>query len=88
MAGSRSSGSGDSGNESTETARKADAVVEYTGGADEAKISASDWKKAKVEDQEQVVFNEDNEYKVPVSDLSADALKVLRKDSRFKVPEA
>lgn len=72
----------------SEPKKASEAVVEYTGSADEVRISAADWKKGKVEDQEQVSFNEDNEFKVPVSDLSADALKVLRKDSRFKVPEA
>lgn len=68
------------------TPAKAEAFVEYTGSADEAKISAADWTKAKVDDQKQVVWNADNEFKVPVSDLNDAALKALRKDSRFKVP--
>jgi len=68
---------------------KAETFVEYVGTADEAKISASDWNKAKVEgNQKQVVWNADNDFKVPTSDLNAEALKVLRKDPRFKVPEA
>lgn len=72
---------------STSTPAKAEAFVEYVGTADEAKISANDWKKAKVEgDQKQVVWNADNEFKVPVGDLNDAALKALRKDSRFKVP--
>jgi hypothetical protein len=76
---------GSSGSQATPA--KTDAVVEYVGSADEAKISANDWKKAKVEgDHKQVVWNADNEYKVPVSDLNDGALKALRRDSRFKVP--
>lgn len=67
---------------------KADAVVEYTGTADVAKISASDWKKAGVDNQEQVVFDRSNKYKVAASDLSKEALEVLGNDSRFKLPEA
>lgn len=79
--------SGESG--TTSTTAKTDAVVEYTGSADEVKISASDWNKAGVEgDQKQVVWNRANRFKVPAGDLSAEALEVLRTDSRFKVPEA
>lgn len=77
-----------SGSQATASTAKTDAFVEYVGSADVAKISAADWKKAKVEGQEQVVWDADNEHKVKVSDLSADALKVLAKDSRFKVPSS
>lgn len=61
-------------------------VVKYVGTADEARISASDWKKANVEEQDQVVFNQGNNFQVKTSDLSAGALEALSKDSRFKVP--
>lgn len=64
-------------------------VVEYVGSADEAKISAADWRKAGIEADklEQVVWNAGNRKKVKASDLSKEQLEVLRGDDRFKVPE-
>jgi hypothetical protein len=69
-------------------AAKEEAVVEYVGTADVRKISAADWKKAGVEDHKQVSWDADNGHKVPVSDLSKEALEVLKSDTGFKVPEA
>jgi hypothetical protein len=73
---------------SSATTAKDEAVVEYVGTANEAKISAADWRKAGVEAEklEQVVWNAANRKRVKVSDLSADQLAVLRNDDRFKVP--
>lgn len=83
-----SSKAGSSGESATTTTAKTTSgdVVEYTGTADEVKISSADFKKVGVEGQEQVVFNRENQFKVDASSLSAEALDALRKDSRFKVP--
>lgn len=67
---------------------KEEAVVEYVGTADVRQISAADWTKAGVQDQTKVVWDASNKHKVPVSDLSKEALEILKADSGFKVPEA
>lgn len=65
-------------------------VVEYqaTGGTfpfHVREITAADWKKAGVEGQKTVTWSKDNNFRVPVADLSADALKVIEADSELKL---
>jgi hypothetical protein len=63
--------------------------VQYVGTADNAIISAADWKKVGAEGQESVTWSAvDNQHKVEVGKLSKEALEYLARDSRFKLPKA
>lgn len=55
-------------------------VVKYIGTANIRKISASDWRSIGVEEQTQVVWDKSNNFQVPVSELTADAVKYLDED--------
>ena len=74
----------------TEAQAKAteESVVEYTGGADVRRISADEWESAGVEGQSGTVWDSSNGYKVPVSELSDAAIKVLEANGGFTLPNA
>lgn len=74
--------------EGSNTAAKAPKVVRYTGSAERRIISAKDWKSVGAEGQAQVVWDSSNGFKVPVSELSKEAMEYVAKDSGFKVEEA
>jgi len=63
-------------------------VVKYVGTADVRRISAADWRKADVEDQNQVEWSKDNKFTVPVADLSDNAMQIIEKDSGFVITDA
>jgi len=51
-------------------------------------ITSSQWKRAGVEDQKTVVWNHGNDFRVPIGDFNADALKLLEGDSELVTVEA
>lgn len=66
-------------------------VVKWAGGNFPfvvRQITTAEWKKAGVEDQKTVIWNADNGFQVPVSDLNEAALKLLEKDDELNVHEA
>jgi hypothetical protein len=75
-------------NTKPEAETKPEAVVQYVGTSDVRQITAAEWTKAGVKDQNKVVWDASNRHKVPVSELSAEALELLKGDSAFKLPEA
>ena len=62
--------------------------VKYVGTSDIRRISKQDWKAAKVDDHETLEWNAENEFTVPLENISPAALEILKKDSGFKVVEA
>lgn len=60
-------------------------VVKYIGTSDVRSISKAEWSKAGVKGQEDVVWNAENKFQVPASDLSEDALALLD-PAEFKTP--
>lgn len=73
---------------SSNTEAKAPKVVRYTGSADRRVISAKDWKSVGADGQAQTEWSSKNGFKVPVSELSKEAMEYVAKDSGFKVEEA
>lgn len=59
-------------------------LVVYTGDAGTREISRSDWKAAGIE-HDAVVWNADNDYALPASSFSAEALELLKRDRFIKV---
>lgn len=68
----------------TQQAAKTVKGLKYTGDADVREITKAQWAKAKVEGQETVRWDAENDHTVKESDLNKDALKVLEKDKSFK----
>lgn len=68
-----------------EKAADAPKVVKYTGDAGIREITAAQWKNAGVEDQKTTIWDDSNEYTLPISDFSAEALRVLERDKQIKV---
>ena len=63
-------------------------VVKYVGTADVREIDANAWKSIGVEDQHKVVWDRKNRWRVPVADLSDNAVRYLDEDdSGFVVVE-
>lgn len=60
-------------------------VVKYTGDAGVREITEAQWKGAGVEDQKTTIWDESNEYTLPISKFNADALAVLERDKQIKV---
>ena len=79
-------------NESQQAPRAAtEQVVHWKGGLFpfvRREITAAQWKKAGVEDQKTVVWDNDNGFKVPVSEFNEAALKLLEKDDELNVRDA
>lgn len=76
-------------NDSSDTKVASGKVAKYVGTANRRKISAADWNSIGVEDQKQVVWDKDNKFTVPVSDLQPGAVKYLDEtDSGFVVTDA
>jgi hypothetical protein len=61
--------------------------VEYKGKATTRRITADQWAQARVPDQNEVVWEKSNEYKVSISDLSDKALQLLAHDGSFALPK-
>lgn len=61
--------------------------LKYVGIAGVRKISKADWAKAKIENQDAVEWNAENDFVVPLSDLNEKAQAVLAKDPGFKTVE-
>lgn len=61
--------------------------VEYKGKATIRRITQSDWEKARVKGQGEVVWDKSNDFQVPLSDLNSAALAVIRRDGAFAIPE-
>jgi hypothetical protein len=59
--------------------------VRYVGDAGTREITAAQWKGAGVEDQEGVVWDASNDYTLPASDFTPDALRVLARDRGLKI---
>jgi hypothetical protein len=60
--------------------------VEYKGKATTRRITAEQWKQAKVDDQEEVVWDKSNDFRVDLSELSEKAQTVLGRDPSFAFP--
>lgn len=69
----------------TTAAEQPSAKVKYTGGAGVRVITAAQWKGAGVENQATVTWDAGNDYTLPSSDFSADALEVLERDPNIKI---
>jgi hypothetical protein len=69
------------------TQAKPDPVVEYTGTSDVREITAAQWAKAGIEGQNLTRWHAENNFKLPVGELSKEALELLAKDSEFKFPD-
>ena len=52
-------------------------LVLYVGGADVRQITAQEWEAAGVENQDTVVFNRENNWRVPANELTDAALQLL-----------
>lgn len=63
-------------------------TIKYTGDAGVREITAAQWKTAGVEDQETVVWDASNDYTVPLSKFTPDAIAVLRRDRGLKITES
>ncbi len=61
-------------------------VVTYIGSASHRRITKEQWSLAGVGDMDGVEWTFANDFKVPASVLSESALKVLSKDSGFRIP--
>ena len=61
--------------------------VEYKGKATMRRITAEQWEQARVRDQSEVVWDNSNDFRVPLADLNIGALAVLRRDGSFAIPE-
>lgn len=57
--------------------------VQYVGNSTLRIIDKQGWLAAGVDDQDEVVWSVDNEYKVPASELSEKAIAYCQKDGRF-----
>lgn len=57
--------------------KKNDDVLIYTGGATERIITEDQWKAAGVENQGTVVFNKDNNHRIPLNELTEPARQLL-----------
>lgn len=60
--------------------------VEYKGKATTRRITVEQWKQAKVDDQEEVVWDKSNDFRVDLSDLNEKAQMVLARDPSFAFP--
>jgi hypothetical protein len=60
-------------------------VVKYTGDAGVREITKAQWKGAGVEGQDTTIWDETNDYTLPIGAFSADALTVLERDKQIKV---
>lgn len=60
--------------------------VTYKGRAATRRITAEQWEKAGVSDQQEVVWDSSNNFQVRVDKLSDEALNALRRDGSFSVP--
>lgn len=58
--------------------------VKYTGGAGVREITQAQWKGAGVEGQKTTVWDASNDYTLPTSDFSPEALEVLKRDPQIK----
>jgi hypothetical protein len=58
-------------------ANREEDLVLYVGGADVRQITKSEWEGAGVENQDTVVFNKENNWRVPADELTGDALQLL-----------
>lgn len=61
------------------------AVVRYIGGSDTRDIDANAWKAVDVQDQRKVSWNKENNWRVPVSELSEAAVDFLTASGEFKL---
>lgn len=68
--------------------KSGDKVVTYRGGAHVREITADQWKKAGVEDQETTIWEAGNNWEVDYDEFTDGALAILRRDSTFKVPRS
>lgn len=64
---------------------KAEGVVRYLGVATRRILTEEDWKNVGAEGQKGVEWNFQNEFRLPVSDFSKEALAYLKKDNRFRI---
>jgi hypothetical protein len=65
------------------------AVVKYTGQSDVRVITKRDWKAIDIDDQDTVVWNWRNDWAVPVTDLSEEALNYVKNvDEELKIIDA
>lgn len=69
----------------TEEAQADKAVVRYVGGSDVREIDAAAWKAVGVEDQRMVRWSKDNNWRVPVSELSEGAVDWAVASGEFKL---
>lgn len=60
-------------------------TVKYTGSAGVREITKAQWKSAGIENQNAVEWNAGNEYSLPKSEFSAEALEVLKRDKNLKI---
>jgi len=71
-----------------EAAKLTKKVVVYVGTADVREIDAASWKQAGVEDQKLVRWDKTKGFEVPVSDLTADAVRYCdERDDGFVVKD-
>lgn len=70
---------------SAETGETPSGTVKYTGSAGVREITAAQWKSAGIEGQRAVEWNAGNDYTLPKSDFSAEALEVLKRDKNLKL---
>jgi hypothetical protein len=63
-------------------------TIKYTGDAGVREITKAQWKGAGVEDQDTVVWDASNDYTLPLSKFSKDAVAVLGRDKGLKITEA
>lgn len=72
----------------TASVTTAEKVVKYVGTADERVIEAKDWKSLGIEDQSKVVWNRQNRWTVPASELKENAVRYCDEDdSSFVVTD-
>lgn len=60
--------------------------VTYHGQATLRRLTKEQWEQGGILGQGYVEWTKDNEFRVPVSDLTPEALEALRKDTNFSVP--
>lgn len=73
--------------ESEPAAESKGGTIKYTGDAGIREITAAQWKGAGVEGQKDVKWDASNDYTLPLSLFSADALAVLGRDKGLKISE-
>lgn len=74
--------------EAPATAAPESGTVKYTGSSGVREITKEQWKGAGVENQDTTVWDEGNEYTLPLNLFTADALEVLKRDKAIKVSKS